>query len=75
MQNLYSLTDFVRLMKSKGMGFSSLYLVPRGKSYGGTSRSLVATACREGVVISTAKAIVLDPSSLKALEAIRVTVK
>lgn len=75
MQNLYSLTEFIRLLKIRPMGFSALYLVPAGRSYDSTCKSLTATAHREGVTISAAKVLAVDPSNLATLEAVRVTVK
>lgn len=75
MQNLYSLTEFCRLLSSRPLGFSALYLVSDGKSYRSTCKALTATAGREGLKISTGQALVVDPANLSTVEAVRVTVK
>jgi len=75
MHNLDTLTDFIRRMAGEGMGFSAFYLVPKGKSYESTCKSLTATAHREGVSISTSKILVVDPSRISTWEAVKVTVK
>lgn len=75
MQNLLTLTDFIRAMGSRPMGFSALYLVTDGKGYRPTCKALAAVAAREGVKISTGQALVVDPATLATVEAIRVTVK
>lgn len=75
MKNLLTLTDFIRSLSSSGQGSSSIYLVPAGKGYDATCKSLTATAHREGVNISSSKVIVVDASSLRALEAVKVMVK
>ncbi|AEZ66254.1 hypothetical protein CB7_134 [Pectobacterium phage vB_PatM_CB7] len=75
MQNLYSMTEFIRLLAGRPMGFTCLYLVTDGKGYRITSKSLAAIAAREGVKISTAQALIVDPATVATIEAIRVTVK
>lgn len=75
MQNLYTLTDFIRLLTAKPLGFSALYLVTEGKGYRGTCKALTATAGREGLKISTSQALLIDPATLATLEAVKVTVK
>ncbi|UTC25348.1 hypothetical protein P7_158 [Pectobacterium phage vB_PcaM_P7_Pc] len=75
MQNLLTLTDFIRAMGSRPMGFSALYLVADGKGYRATCKALAAVAAREGIKISTGQALVVDPATLATVEAIRVTVK
>lgn len=75
MQNLFSLTEFTRLLATKPRGFSALYLVTDGKNYRSTCKALAATAIRESVKISTGQALVTDPATLATLEAVRVTVK
>lgn len=75
MQNIYSLTEFIRLIKARPLGFSAVYLVPPGKTYDATCKSLVATAHREGVTISAGKILAVDPATLATIEAVKVTVK
>lgn len=75
MQNLYSLTEFIRALTDRPLGFSSLYLVTEGKGYRGTCKALAATAAREGLKISTSQALIVDPATLGTLEAVKVTVK
>ena len=75
MQNIYSLTEFIRLLTSRPLGFSALYMVPEGKGYRGTCKALAATAAREQLKISTTQALVIDPATLATIEAIKVTVK
>lgn len=75
MQNIYSLTEFIRLLKIRPLGFSGVYLVAPGKSYDSTCRGLVATAHREGLTISASKILAVDPATLATIEAVKVTVK
>lgn len=75
MQNLYSLTDFIRALKIKPLGFSSVYLVEQGKAYRTTCKALTATAGRENLKISTTQLMLVDPATLTTIEAIKVTVK
>lgn len=75
MQNIHSLTEFIRALADRPLGFSSFYLVTEGKGYRGTCKALTATAGREGLKISTSQAIVIDPATLSAVEAVKVTVK
>lgn len=75
MNNLQGLTAFIRLVKSQVLGFSTPYLVPEGDDYSATVNKLNAIAGREQVKISTSPLFIVDSSSLKTLQAIKITRK
>lgn len=74
-ENLLTLTPFIRAIKDQPLGFSSVYMVPQGDDYASTQNKLIAVAGREGFKISTAQLYVVDSSSLKTVQAIKVTRK
>lgn len=75
MQNIFNLTGFIRALRDKPLGFSALYLVPEDKGYSKTVNSLIATAGREGVKISTSQMLITDPAALTTVNAVNVTRK
>lgn len=75
MQNVLSLTDFIRSLAGRPLGFSAMWIVPDGKGYRDTTKILTSTAGREGLKISVSQALIVDPQALTTLEAVKVTVK
>lgn len=75
MQNLHTMTELIRALAGRPMGFSYVYQLPEGKSYGQTVNSLLATAGRESVKISTSQILIVDPATLATIAAIKITVK
>ncbi|QYC52643.1 hypothetical protein [Salmonella phage SSBI34] len=75
MQNILGLTDFIRALKGRSLGFSAVYMVPEGKTYSQAVNGLIATAARENVKISTGQILAVDPATFATIAAIKVTVK
>ena len=74
MHNHLSLTEFIRTLKAAPLGYAMLWHVPQDKSYTATVSGLTATAAREGVKISTAQVMLVEPGKLVEL-AVKVTAK
>jgi hypothetical protein len=74
MQNLLKLTQFLRALADKPLGFQTIYHVTEGKTYATTVSGLTAVAAREGVKIGTTQIIIVE-AGVVALEAVKVTVK
>lgn len=75
MNNLIQTTEFLRLLSTMPLGYSAPYVVPPDKSYDTVSKGLIATAHRIKVKISTSKILIVDPSTLATVEAVKVTLK
>ena len=72
MMNPYSLTELIRLLKSKPLGTSYNYIVTEGKDYAGVSRSITATASREGLKVSISQILIVDPSTCETKEGVKI---
>lgn len=75
MQNIDNMTNFLRLLKDKPLGFSAPYLLPDGKNYYTATRSLIALSKRVDVNISVSPLLIVDPANVSTIEAIKVTRK
>jgi hypothetical protein len=64
MNNVLSLTDFIRAIKEGKAGDPYVYFVPEGKAYKTTQNSLTATATREGISISTTQILIVEAGEL-----------
>ena len=64
MNNVLSLTDFVRAVRDSEIGSEYVYFVPEGKAYKSTVNALTATAGREGISISTTQILLVEAGEL-----------
>ncbi|URC22274.1 hypothetical protein CHUUTOTORO_01890 [Serratia phage vB_SmaM-ChuuTotoro] len=74
MENIFSLTEFIRELKSSALGRSLVYFVEPNKTYGTTVSGLTATASREGIKIGTSQILICEEGK-QIITAIRVTRK
>ncbi|URC22791.1 hypothetical protein KASHIRA_02170 [Serratia phage vB_SmaM-Kashira] len=74
MENILSLTAFIRHLKAQQLGYSLVYFVEAPKTYAQAVSSLTATASREGIRVSTSQILICEEGK-QIFTAIRVTRK